>query len=146
MMFLLFGSKWEVLRHSPCLLRSPCHSCWASAPSTCGRKGSSAAARFPSHRLAQRRYRSGRAQSVWPLNSLMHCLGTSDKAQKGNMSIRNIKYTTLCSNAYIRYITQAHTICISHQGCWDFRAQSSGEHVTPVASLKDTKRCKIRKR
>ena len=131
---------------SPFLLRSPCHSCWASAPSMCGRKDSSAAARFPSHHLAQRRYRSGPAQSVWPLNSLMHCLGSSDKAQKGKMSITNIKYTTLWINTRIRYITQSHIICNSHQGCWDFRAQSSGEHITPEASLKDKKSCKITKR
>lgn len=92
----------NTLRHSallpvssPFLRRSPCHSCWASAPSRCGRKGSSAAARFPSHRPAQRRYRSGPAPSAGPLNSSMHSPGTSDAETESMWSSHVFRHNAL---------------------------------------------------
>lgn len=64
--------------NTPFLLQSLCHSCWASAPSRCGRRGSSAVALFPSHRLAQRHCRSGPTQSAWLPHILMHFPETAD--------------------------------------------------------------------
>lgn len=69
----LLSWAWLPFRH-----QLPCHSCWASAPSRCGRRGSSTVARFPSHHPGQRRCRLGPAQSAGLLHTPTRRPDTSD--------------------------------------------------------------------